>query len=112
MAQDMEPRPLSSAESNLLRFLLTRHMHPGVTVADVDLSAALVSRYDESECLRFLEPVASDEPGSASGFCIFEDRDGVPITAFLTVDPEGKLRELDLWKADDTAIIELPDSYS
>lgn len=76
---------------------------------DIDLSTVLVIRYDESECLRFVQPASSDVRGFNSNLHTFDDHDGVQITAFLTFDPKGNIQELDLWKADDTAILGLGD---
>jgi hypothetical protein len=76
------------------------------------LSAALVARYDEAECFCFVRPVPSGERGGESGLHTFEDRDGVVVSAFLAVDQDGHLRELDLWKADDSPIVQLPDSFT
>jgi hypothetical protein len=74
---------------------------------DTDLSTVLVTRYDESECLRFVRPASSDGRGFNSDMFTFDDYDGVQVTAFLTFDPEGNICELDLWKGDDTAILSL-----
>jgi hypothetical protein len=102
-------RPLTTAEADLIRTLLAGHMPRGMKPATVDLSTALVTRYDESECLRFVKPASSDEQGFGSDTYNFADSDGVTITAFLTFDPDGNMRELDLWKADDSTIRGLRD---
>lgn len=81
-------------------------------LVETDLSTVLVDRSDESECLRFVEPAPSDEVGFNSDMYTFDDRDGVPITAFLIFDPWGDMQELDLWKADDSPIVGLSDSLS
>lgn len=43
--------------------------------------------------------------------CTFDDWDGVSTTAFLTFDAQGNVRELDLWKVDDSAIVGLPETF-
>ncbi len=107
----MTSRALSAAESELIRRLLADHMPRGAKPVETDLSTVLVDRYDESECLRFVEPAPSDEVGFNSDMYTFDDRDGVPITAFLIFDPRGNMQELDLWKADDSPIVGLSDSF-
>ncbi|MCJ1714022.1 hypothetical protein [Curtobacterium sp. VKM Ac-2922] len=105
------PRALTGAEAAVVRWLLAHHMPRGASVAQLDLSTAQVARYDESECLRFVDPAASDDRGFSSHMGTFEDQDGVPITAFLTFDQQGRIRELDLWKGDDSPISRLPESF-
>lgn len=105
----MAARPLTAAESKLVSHLLMNHSPQFAKRDDIDLSTVLVTRYDESECLRFVQPASSGVRGSNSDLCTFDDHDGVRITAFLTFDPEGNLQELDLWKGDDTAILSLGD---
>jgi hypothetical protein len=104
-------RPLTTGESGLVRWLLAHQMPNDAKAPDADLSTALVSLYDESGCLRFVRPTSSDELGFSSNIHTFVDLDGVPITAFLTFDPHGNMQELDLWKADDSAILGLRDSF-
>jgi hypothetical protein len=58
-----------------------------------------------------VQPSSSDGAGTTSDLCTFDDRDGVSITAFLTFDPRGNVRELNLWKADDSAIVGLPETF-
>lgn len=100
-------RPLTAAELNLVRYLLAHDAPQGVKRDDLDLSTVLVARYDESECLRFVRPAATNERGSNSSTYTFDDQDGVPITAFLTFDPQGNIQELDLWKVNDSTILGL-----
>lgn len=108
----MTSRALSTAESELIRWLLADHMPLGVKPVETDLSTALVDRYDESECLRFVRPAPSDEVGFNSDMYTFNDRDGVPITAFLIFDRRGDVQEIDLWKVDDSPVAVLSDSVS
>lgn len=100
-------RPLTAAESKLVSHLLMNYTPQVAKRDDIDLSTVLVTRYDESECLRFVQPASSDVRGFNSDLCTFEDYDGVQVSAFLTFHPEGNICELDLWKADDTAILSL-----
>ncbi|WP_281266476.1 hypothetical protein [Curtobacterium sp. 9128] len=92
---------------SLVRRLLAHHTPRSAQRDDIDLSTVLVTRYDESECLRFMRPASSDAGGFNSDMYTFDDHDGVQIIAFLTFDPEGNIQELDLWKADDTPILGL-----
>lgn len=103
----MTPRALTSAESEVVRWLLAHAVPADSEPMAVDVSALLVTRYDESECLRFVTATPSDGPGSTSGTLTIADRDGVPVTAFLVFDARGNLQELDLWKADDSPIEDL-----
>ncbi|MBT1621428.1 hypothetical protein KK101_01840 [Curtobacterium flaccumfaciens pv. oortii] len=105
----MAARGLTTAESDLIRWLLAHCMPQDAKPAPTDLSTALVARYDESECLRFEKPVSSGERGFHADMFTFDDVDGVSITAFLTFDPRGRMQELDLWKADDSRIVGLRD---
>ncbi len=44
---------------------------------------------------------------------VFHDKDGSAVSAFLYLDQEGELFELDLWKMDnDTPLIEIPENLS
>lgn len=44
---------------------------------------------------------------------VFHDRDGSAVSAYLYLDQEGELFELDLWKMDnDTPLIEIPENLS
>lgn len=74
----MTPRALTTPEITLIRWIVDNAVDREVRLTDVELSSALVTRYDESECLRFVRPRASD---------------------------------VDLWKTDDSAIIELPTNH-
>ena len=40
----------------------------------------------------------------------FADRDGVPVSVAVNVDSEGRLYELDVWKADFTRLVAWPDA--
>lgn len=40
--------------------------------------------------------------------CKFHDTDNIDVTAYLLVDPENTLYELDLWKVDDSEILHIP----
>lgn len=39
----------------------------------------------------------------------FLDKDGIPVIASLNVDDMGNLFELDIWKTDYSALLQLPD---
>ena len=106
----MAARPLTPAESKLVSHLLVNYAPRVAKRDDIDLSTVLVARYDESECLRFVQPASSDARRFVSDMYTFDDGGGVQITAFLTFDPKGNIQELDLWKVDDTAILSLDDS--
>lgn len=41
---------------------------------------------------------------------LFTDVDGVAVLASLNVDQNGNLYELDLWKTDNSKLIDIPDS--
>lgn len=74
-------RPLTKAESELVRHLLVHHSPRSAEREGIDLSTVLVSRYDESECLRFVRPASSAARSSSSDTHSFDDHGGVKITA-------------------------------
>lgn len=107
----MKPRALTSAEAALIRWLIDYQTPNRAKVVKVDLATAQVARYDESECLRFVKPLALNDRGFNSNMYTFNDQDGMPITAFLTFDSIGYMKQLDLWKVDDSPISRLPESF-
>jgi hypothetical protein len=109
-SQALTTRALTTSESSLVRWLLAHRTPPTAEPAALDLSAALVTRDDESECLRLCGRPRRTEQARLRT-CTFDDRDGVSITALLTFDPQGNVRELDLWKADESAIAGLPETF-
>lgn len=40
--------------------------------------------------------------------CMFYDKDGVGVAAYLLVDEDDHICELDMWKGDDSIILEIP----
>lgn len=107
VAIDEAPRTLSEREKNLVRWLLRRDDRlSGVPVAEVD--DWLVRRYDSSECLLFIRPEHGDTVGGTGQRAYFDDVDGVGCMAFIVYDAMGRMRELDLWKGDDSPLRQIP----
>jgi len=98
-------RNLTDREERLLRVLaaavpelgLDANWPHGLLVRpldDVGMRSLLLSR---RECLA--HPIAG---------LVFTDVDGVPVDVVLLVDDDGIPAELDVWKVDDTPLIEVP----
>lgn len=54
-------------------------------------------------------PLSVDNPSLSIGEVLFDDADGVSVSATLTVDSRGCVHELDVWKADFSALKSMPD---
>ena len=57
-------------------------------------------------------PRGLENPLRSLGEVFFDDVDGVSVSAVLSVDGNGCVHELDLWKSGFEALIELPDRFS
>lgn len=110
VAIDETPRSLSEPEKNLVRWLLRRDDRES-EAPWVELDHCLVRRYDASECLLFIRFEHSDTAGGTGRKAYFDDVDGVGCTAFIVYDATGRIRELDLWKGDDSPLREIPNDF-
>jgi hypothetical protein len=106
-----EPRQLSSRERRILERIFSQ-LPRGRDELRSQLHDAEVSTIDEEGSTRFLLH-AGDPASSISDRVpvtgIYEDKDGVPIYLLLHV-VAGKLRELEVYKADGSRIISRPDA--
>lgn len=66
-----------------------------------------LARVLSAECT----PLSVDNPSLSIGEVLFDDTDGVSVSATLTVDSRGCLHELDVWKADFSALRSMPDRF-
>jgi hypothetical protein len=106
-----ETRTLSTRERRILERMLSQLPSGGDALRD-QLKFAKVSTIDQDGSIRFLV----NSPKRASGIsdrvpvtAIFDDTDGIPIYLLLHV-VEGKLSELEVYKADGSQITARPES--
>lgn len=121
MSQPGQVRALTSNESALVWAILEsaeispverKRLHEQAisamwTVMD-DGGMGSLSRVVSDGC----EPRGLENPLRSLGEVFFDDVDGVSVSAVLSVDGNGCVHELDLWKSGFEALIELPDRYS
>ena len=62
--------------------------------------------------LAFAPVTKSRRFGRQAAEFVFEDQDGVPVTAALNLDQEGAPLELDVFKADFSALVRWPSADS
>lgn len=103
-------RPLQEHEMRLLRDMLERAslQQPKLLM---DLESVLVEEMDDGGMgsLRFVGgPNEERRLGATVAEAEFRDEDGVYVSATISVDHSGQLYELDLWKADFTALKRWP----
>lgn len=104
------PRPLTEPEKRLVRWLL-RKDETLTEVPLIDVDDCFVRRYNESECLLFVCPMHDDTVGGTGQKAYFDDVDKVGCTAFLVYDSRRRIRELDLWKGDDSPLLQIPPDF-
>ena len=66
---------------------------------------SLVIFYDEND-----NEMADRHFGKQLSECTFMDKDGTQVIASLNLDEDGNLYELDIWKTDFSALIDLPEA--
>lgn len=89
-------------------------MARGLSIENSVLSAVHDARVEQMNdggmgSLRFVHP----SPASVPGFeqvreATYVDGDGVPVSIVLNVDRDGRLFELDIWKADNSPLRNFP----
>ena len=89
-------RSLTEEEATIVRFLLKK------ACLSVDVRVLNVRAMDDGGMgsLAFAPFAESRRFGRQAAACRFVDSDGVPVSAALNLDQEGKLFELDVWKVD------------
>ena len=97
-------RPLTPTE----RLLVSRLA--GDEVLDVDLFAIRATPMQDGGMgsLRFETETVNPVRTRSLGEVQFDDEDGVPVLVELTVDQEGRLFELDVWKTDFSPVRQWP----
>jgi hypothetical protein len=104
-------RFLTTAEKVLVRALIDKS--PGFAIPSEWLDNVVVVPMDDGGMgsLRFLPVSAGQMFGKQLSEIAFHDADGVVVTAALMLDKSGIPFELDIWKVDNTPLIQIPDHF-
>ena len=89
-------RNLNSTEIEIMTKLLN------IASLEIDVTQLLVNSMDDGGMgsLSIGEHYASRQLGQEIAEYMFDDIDGIPVSAALNVDKQGNLYELDIWKVD------------
>jgi hypothetical protein len=92
-------RRLTEDENRLVRFLLGKNVPSDALVEPMSDGGMGSLQFGSRSNRRF---------GSCIASATFTDTDGVPVSATLNVDQFGELFELDIFKADFSALQQIP----
>lgn len=106
-----KPRQLTSLEIEIVDHLIGLSGQGGFDAFDKEYMARdYIGHLCGSVMLVPSNTVESDrDTGDVLARACFIDSDGVSVSVWLIGDSDGKLFELDIWKADDSRIIAWPD---
>lgn len=104
-------RQLTSAEKGLIRALIERAQ--GFEIPFEWLDQVKVEPMEDGGMgsLRFLPASPGQMFGKEVAEVLFDDADGVVVSATLNVDRSGVLFELDVWKVDQSPLIRIPNRF-
>ncbi|HEX8386180.1 MAG TPA: hypothetical protein VF576_08355 [Rubricoccaceae bacterium] len=99
-------RPLTEGEQRVVSHLV----HAAGWVVDVPTLRAEPMNDGGMGGLRFASGTPNPKLGAVLDEVWFTDADGVPVTMTLTVDQNGELYELDVWKVDFSPLQRWPEA--
>ena len=104
-------RHLTTAEKGLVRALIDRAQ--GFAIAAEWFDQVQVTPMDDGGMgsLRFLPSSPGQTFGDEIAEVVFQDADGVVVSATLNLDEAGVPFELDIWKVDGNSLIRIPDQF-
>jgi len=104
-------RKISTEEKRLLEFLIQKAKLNLPTDWDHNLFVKPLNDGGMGSLLLLPHGMSTDNNrlfGKQASECEFFDVDGVKIIASLNLDDKGRLFELDIWKTDYTALVNIP----
>ena len=102
-------RQLTSAEKGLIQALIERAQ--GIEIPSDWLEQVRVTPMNDGGMgsLRFLPASLGQMFGEGIAEVLFDDADGVAVSATLNLDQTGSPFELDIWKVDFSPLVRIPD---
>jgi hypothetical protein len=105
------PRPLTSQELELVSFLLRRHGSRNDLLQQLDGLQVRPQNDGGMGSLQFLPQTPEHihrKRSTALARADYVDADGVPVSIELSIDNNGWLYELDIWKVDFRPLVRYP----